>query len=80
MRRSAAFIFIACTLLLPIAAQQDDPSALHIHVQTRLHTPRPKLLAFIGVQTGFKSSRRRQLLRETWFPGSRQALDEYAVP
>lgn len=65
--------FIACVMVMPIAADDDS---LHIHIQTRLHQPRPKLLAFVGVQTGFGSTRRRQLLRETWFPGSRDALDE----
>lgn len=75
MHRATVFWLIACMLLLQIGAAEDD---LHIHVQTRLHQPRPKLLAFVGVQTGFKSAQRRQLLRKTWFPGSREALDEYA--
>ncbi|GAB4837105.1 hypothetical protein Ancab_002016 [Ancistrocladus abbreviatus] len=29
---------------------------------------RPKLLGFVGIQTGFSSADRRQALRSTWFP------------
>ncbi|KAH7657501.1 Glycosyl transferase family 31 protein [Dioscorea alata] len=35
---------------------------------------RPKLLGFVGVQTGFGSADRRTALRRTWFPSDPEAL------
>ncbi|GMY28865.1 probable beta-1,3-galactosyltransferase 12 isoform X1 [Fagus crenata] len=35
---------------------------------------RPKLLGFVGIQTGFGSSDRRVALRETWFPSDPDGL------
>ncbi|KAL8166519.1 hypothetical protein V2J09_008018 [Rumex salicifolius] len=35
---------------------------------------RPKLLGFVGVQTGFSSADRRDALRSTWFPSDPDAL------
>uniref|UniRef100_A0A1D1XFV3 Hexosyltransferase n=1 Tax=Anthurium amnicola TaxID=1678845 RepID=A0A1D1XFV3_9ARAE len=39
-----------------------------------LVVPRPKLLGFVGVQTGFSSAGRRAALRTTWFPSDPDAL------
>jgi hypothetical protein len=38
---------------------------------------RPKLLGFVGIQTGFGSSDRRAALRETWFPSDPDGLLRY---
>ena len=38
---------------------------------------RPKLLGFVGVQTGFGSVDRRKALRETWFPAEPEGLFRY---
>lgn len=38
---------------------------------------RPKLLGFVGVQTGFGSSERRAALRSTWFPSDPDGLVKY---
>ena len=38
---------------------------------------RPKLLGFVGVQTGFGSVDRRKALRETWFPSEPEGLFRY---
>lgn len=38
---------------------------------------RPKLLGFVGVQTGFGSAARRAALRSTWFPSDRDGLLRY---
>eukprot|EP00250_Pteridium_aquilinum_P007902 c17522_g1_i1 orf=451-1611(+) len=35
---------------------------------------RPKVLGFVGVQTGFGSVERRKALRETWFPSDPEGL------
>ncbi|XP_077211791.1 putative beta-1,3-galactosyltransferase 12 isoform X2 [Tasmannia lanceolata] len=35
---------------------------------------RPKLLGFVGIQTGFSSSGRRASLRKTWFPSDPDSL------
>ncbi|XP_078428235.1 putative beta-1,3-galactosyltransferase 14 [Wolffia australiana] len=35
---------------------------------------RPKILGFVGIQTGFDSARRRLSLRKTWFPSDRDGL------
>lgn len=35
---------------------------------------RPKLLGFVGVQTGFGSADRRAALRSTWFPSDTDGL------
>ncbi|MCO5576009.1 hypothetical protein L7F22_029816 [Adiantum nelumboides] len=35
---------------------------------------RPKVLGFVGIQTGFGSSDRRKALRETWFPSDPEGL------
>ncbi|CAN0845458.1 Probable beta-1,3-galactosyltransferase 12 [Linum grandiflorum] len=35
---------------------------------------RPKLLGFVGIQTGFDSADRRAALRETWFPSDPDGL------
>ncbi|KAI0491946.1 hypothetical protein KFK09_026209 [Dendrobium nobile] len=37
-------------------------------------TARPKILGFVGVQTGFSSQDRRAALRNTWFPASTEGL------
>lgn len=38
---------------------------------------RPKVLGFVGVQTGFGSVDRRKALRETWFPSDPEGLFRY---
>jgi hypothetical protein len=38
---------------------------------------RPKLIGFVGVQTGFGSVDRRKALRETWFPSDPEGLFRY---
>lgn len=35
---------------------------------------RPKILGFVGVQTGFSSPDRRMALRSTWFPATAEGL------
>ncbi|XWS70251.1 hypothetical protein CRYUN_Cryun03dG0032600 [Craigia yunnanensis] len=35
---------------------------------------RPKLLGFVGIQTGFESGERRSALRSTWFPSAPDGL------
>ncbi|XP_020239801.1 probable beta-1,3-galactosyltransferase 14 [Cajanus cajan] len=35
---------------------------------------RHKVMGFVGIQTGFGSTRRREALRKTWFPSDRQGL------
>ncbi|XP_042061021.1 probable beta-1,3-galactosyltransferase 14 isoform X1 [Salvia splendens] len=35
---------------------------------------RPKVMGFVGVQTGFGSAGRRRSLRQTWFPSNHQGL------
>lgn len=42
-----------------------------------LVAPRPKLLGFVGVQTGFASAGRRASLRATWFPSDPDALQRF---
>jgi hypothetical protein len=42
----------------------------------RSETVRPKVLAFVGINTGFDSGRRRTALRETWFPSSPEGLNK----
>lgn len=37
-------------------------------------TARPKILGFVGVQTGFSSRDRRGALRSTWFPANPEGL------
>ncbi|KAJ0964562.1 hypothetical protein J5N97_025700 [Dioscorea zingiberensis] len=39
---------------------------------------RPKLLGFVGVQTGFESADRRASLRSTWFPSDPEGLARLA--
>lgn len=38
---------------------------------------RPKLLGFVGIQTGFSSRDRRDALRSTWFPSDADGLVRY---
>ncbi|XP_039144983.1 probable beta-1,3-galactosyltransferase 14 [Dioscorea cayenensis subsp. rotundata] len=38
---------------------------------------RPKLLGFVGVQTGFGSADRQAALRSTWFPSDPEALARF---
>lgn len=38
---------------------------------------RPKLLGFVGIQTGFDSAERRAALRSTWFPSDPDGLLKY---
>lgn len=38
---------------------------------------RPKLLGFVGIQTGFDSGDRRSALRSTWFPSGPDGLLRY---
>lgn len=40
---------------------------------------RPKLLGFVGIQTGFDSVDRRTALRSTWFPSDPDGLLRYLV-
>lgn len=40
---------------------------------------RPKLLGFVGIQTGFASVNRREALRSTWFPSDPDGLLRYVV-
>ena len=42
----------------------------------RSETVRPKVLAFVGINTGFDSGPRRQALRETWFPSTPEGLNK----
>lgn len=37
---------------------------------------RPKVLAFVGINTGFDSGPRRKALRETWFPSTPEGLNK----
>ncbi|XVE50110.1 hypothetical protein DITRI_Ditri01bG0135400 [Diplodiscus trichospermus] len=37
-------------------------------------TKRPKVMGFVGIQTGFGSAGRRRSLRKTWMPSDRQGL------
>lgn len=41
---------------------------------TRSELVRPKVLAFVGINTGFDSGPRRQVVRETWFPSTPEGL------
>lgn len=41
---------------------------------TRSELVRPKVLAFVGINTGFDSGPRRKALRETWFPSTPEGL------
>lgn len=41
---------------------------------TRSELVRPKVLAFVGINTGFDSGPRREALRETWFPSTPEGL------
>lgn len=38
---------------------------------------RPKVLGFVGIQTGFTSAERRKALRETWFPSTPEGITRY---
>lgn len=38
---------------------------------------RHKVMGFVGIQTGFASTRRRRSLRQTWFPSDHQGLQKY---
>lgn len=40
-------------------------------------TKRHKIMGFVGIQTGFGSTGRRQSLRKTWMPADRQGLQRY---
>ncbi|XP_024400805.1 probable beta-1,3-galactosyltransferase 14 [Physcomitrium patens] len=40
----------------------------------RKESVRPKVLAFVGINTGFDSGPRRKVLRETWFPSTPEKL------
>lgn len=40
---------------------------------------RPKLLGFVGIQTGFSSGHRRAALRSTWFPPDPDGLLRYII-
>lgn len=40
----------------------------------RSEVVRPKVLAFVGINTGFDSGPRRKALRETWFPSTPEGL------
>nr|XP_043622244.1 probable beta-1,3-galactosyltransferase 14 isoform X2 [Erigeron canadensis] len=41
-----------------------------------LDQKRHKVMAFVGIQTGFGSAGRRRSLRKTWFPSDHQALQQ----
>ncbi|TYJ39195.1 hypothetical protein E1A91_A04G049800v1 [Gossypium mustelinum] len=41
-------------------------------------TKRHKIMGFVGIQTGFGSTGRRQSLRKTWMPSDRQGLQRLA--
>jgi len=38
---------------------------------------RHKVMAFVGIQTGFRSVGRRESLRKTWFPSDPNGLQRY---
>lgn len=40
---------------------------------------RPKVLGFVGIQTGFDSGPRRKALRETWFPSTSEELLRFSL-
>lgn len=40
---------------------------------------RPKVLGFVGIQTGFDSGPRRKALRETWFPSTPEELLRFSL-
>ncbi|KAM0944528.1 putative galactosylxylosylprotein 3-beta-galactosyltransferase [Dioscorea sansibarensis] len=40
---------------------------------------RHKVLGFVGIQTGFRSTGRRRSLRKTWFPSDRQGLIRFVI-
>ena len=42
----------------------------------RSEVVRPKVLGFVGINTGFDSGPRRTALRQTWFPSSLQELEK----
>ncbi|KAG0613624.1 hypothetical protein M758_6G117000 [Ceratodon purpureus] len=42
----------------------------------RSEAVRPKVLAFVGINTGFDSGPRRASLRETWFPSTPEGLNK----
>ncbi|XP_068648180.1 probable beta-1,3-galactosyltransferase 12 [Aristolochia californica] len=58
---------------------RDTLRALHAYSNSRKPNEkslldRPKLLGFVGVQTGFSSGDRRAALRSTWFPSDTDGL------
>lgn len=46
----------------------NKPNDFSSGIQTNSLQSRPKVLGFVGIQTGFGSAERRKALRETWLP------------
>lgn len=67
-----------------VASRQDDGAGRSGFVKLvdqdgeRKDLARPKVLAFVGINTGFDSGLRRKVLRETWFPTTPEELARYA--
>ncbi|XP_024393869.1 probable beta-1,3-galactosyltransferase 13 [Physcomitrium patens] len=63
-----------------VASRQDDGAGRSGFVKLvdqdgeRKDLARPKVLAFVGINTGFDSGLRRKVLRETWFPTTPEEL------
>ncbi|ESW21394.1 hypothetical protein PHAVU_005G067100 [Phaseolus vulgaris] len=77
----SAFFFLFLRPLLDPPCPNRTPTSVRVlwdHSPTTHHNPplhnRHKVMAFVGVQTGFGSVGRRQSLRNTWFPSDPHAL------
>lgn len=55
--------------LISRGINQDVPD---VDIQTG--ESRPKVLAFVGIQTGFGSAERRRALRQTWMPSTQEGI------
>lgn len=73
-------ILSICIMRVPISTYRcykagDVPNDFNASaIQKNSMQSRPKVLGFVGIQTGFGSAERRKALRETWLPSDRHGL------
>ena len=53
-----------------LLANNNDGAASSLIAGNSMPMNRPKVMAFVGINTGFGSKRRREALRMTWYPSS----------
>lgn len=60
----------------PVVIPQPPPQLPAVAATELALKQRTKLLAFVGVNTGYGSAGRRKVLRETWFPSTPELLSQ----